>query len=198
MVALAARGQRSPTWPELANGLRPPQLVDEDSLEFGDYLRGWQRIASSPGEHQAFDGLLERLDEPSRALLLSQGGTFGSRALTVFPTLPELRLTNSQFRVLLLRRLRLPLPFTSRRCSCRCFLDPFGDHRAACPRAGVLGPRGAPLERVLARACREAGARVAWNVFLRYLNLDDLVTDKPSHRGCCQRAFSVARGATSS
>ena len=57
-------------------------------------------------------------------------------------------------------------------CQCRCGgrLDPLGDHRAACPTAGVLGVRGAPL-RAAARMCREAGARVATNVFLRDMNV---------------------------
>ena len=55
-------------------------------------------------------------------------------------------------------------------CPCRGALDALGDHRAACARAGVLGPRSAPLERTAARICREAGARVA--VLLRDLNLD--------------------------
>ena len=34
----------------------------------------------------------------------------------------------------LLRRLRLPLPFTAARCRCHQLHDPLGDHIAACPR----------------------------------------------------------------
>ena len=52
-----------------------------------------------------------------------------------------------------------------------------GDHRAACPTAGVLGARGAALERAAARVCREAGARVATNVFLRDMNVDVPLAD---------------------
>ena len=78
------------------------------------------------------------------------------------------------FRLLLLRRLRLPLPLSERSCRCRRVLDPLGDHRAACPRAGVLRSRAGPLERAAARVCREAGARVTTNTALTHLNLPNL------------------------
>ena len=55
-----------------------------------------------------------------------------------------------------------------------------GDHRAACPTAGVLGTRGAPLEWAAARICREAGARVASYVMIRDMNLDAPATDARS------------------
>ena len=38
----------------------------------------------------------------------------------------------------------------------------------------VLGPRGVPLEKIAARICREAGARVTTDTFLRDLNVDSL------------------------
>ena len=63
-----------------------------------------------------------------------------------------------------------------RRCRCGGALDALGDHRAACPTAGVLGTRGAALERAAARVC-EAGARVATNVLLRDMNVDVPLTD---------------------
>ena len=93
------------------------------------------------------------------------------------PSSPPTRLAPQIFRVLLLRRLWLPLPLTS--CSCRCGrpLDVLGHHRAACSRAGVLGSRGAFLESAAARVCREAGGRVSTNVFLRDLDLPVARTD---------------------
>ena len=103
-------------------------------------------------------------------------GPGGSRAVTALPTAPEFRLSSSCFRVLLLRRLRLPVPIGPCRCRCGGDLDALGDHRAACPTAGVLGTRGAVLERA-ARVCREAGARVATNVLLRDMNVDVPLTD---------------------
>ena len=45
------------------------------------------------------------------------------------------------------------------------------------PSAGVLVRRAGPLERAVARVCREAGARVATNVFLRDLNLGMPLSD---------------------
>ena len=86
-------------------------------------------------------------------------------------------LPSSCFRVVLLRRLRLPVPIGPRRCRCGGALDALGDHRTACPTAGVLGARGAALERAAARVCREAGARVATNVFLRDMNVDVPLAD---------------------
>ena len=54
-------------------------------------------------------------------------------------------------------------PFT--RLDCR------GHHRSACSRAGILGHRGHPMESVMARICREAGARVRTNIMVRDLDL---------------------------
>ena len=85
------------------------------------------------------------------------------------PTVPELHVDSAPFRVLLLRRLRLPLP--PARCRCQRLLDVLGDHVAACPGSGTLRQRGGPLERAAARVCREAGAAVATNVLVSDLNL---------------------------
>ena len=73
--------------------------------------------------------------------------------------------------MLLLRRLRLPLPLVAAFCRCRRAADALGDHLAACPRSGLLRSRSSPLERAAARACREAGATVVSNALLRDLNL---------------------------
>ena len=56
--------------------------------------------------------------------------------------------------MLLLRRLRLPLPPVSRTCQCGRPTDVLGHHRAACARAGVLGWRGFVLESAAARVSR--------------------------------------------
>ena len=56
-------------------------------------------------------------------------------------------------------------------------MDERGDHRAACPRSGRLLKRGAPIERMWARVCREAGGRVRTNVFLRDMNLPGIAAD---------------------
>ena len=46
------------------------------------------------------------------------------------------------FRVVLRRRLGLPLPLSSRTCRCGRLLDSHGHHRAACSEAGVPGKKG--------------------------------------------------------
>ena len=93
---------------------------------------------------------------------------------TVLPTSACAALTSAELRVLLLRRLRLPLPIAGRYCRCGRPLDPYGDHRAACSTCGVLRVRAKPLEKALARVCREAGARVAENVLLQNMNLQGI------------------------
>ena len=95
---------------------------------------------------------------------------------------------SSLFRVLLLRRLWLPLPPSSHFCRCGRPLDPCGHHREACAQAGVLGRRGYALESAAARVCREAGARVSTNVLVRDLDL------LPLQHADAQRLEVVADG----
>ena len=136
--------------------------------------RGWQRPAAL-ASHQGFrTELMASLDPPSQAMLQSQSGPYASRAFTTIPFGPDTSYPSHLFRVLLLRRLRLPLPLSARVCRCRRILDPLGDHRAACAQAGVLRGRGVPLERAAARVCREAGARVTSNTRLSDLNLEHI------------------------
>ena len=81
------------------------------------------------------------------------------------------RFDSHLFRVLLLRRLHLPLPLSSRSCRCGLPLKVRGHHRTSCPTSGVLGWRGFKLESAAARVCFEAGARVKTNVFVRVMDL---------------------------
>ena len=117
-------------------------------------MRGWQHEASSRVHRDFRD-----MDLFTR---MTEGG----------PTCRLTRLEPQVFRVLLLRRLQMPLPPTVRNCRCGYFLDVFGPHRAACARAGVLGKRGFALESVTARVCREAGGRVTTNVLVGDLDLE--------------------------
>ena len=57
-------------------------------------------------------------------------------------------------------------------CSgCHETLDPLGYHRNACSHSGRIQRRATPIERVMARICREAGARVKFNALLRVMNV---------------------------
>ena len=98
-------------------------------------------------------------------------GQMPARPFTTIPYNQSTTYPSHLFRTLLLRRLRLPLPLSARQCRCRRALDLLGDHRAACPQAGILRSRGVALERAAARVCREAGARVTTNTRVADLNL---------------------------
>ena len=154
------RGFEPPSWRALAAGLRPPHDQEQEKS-------GWQHEASSRIEQEHRESLFRVLPEPERALLRSQGGSGAGAAVQTCPTCPLTRIDPALFRVLLLRRLRLPLPLSIRNCRCGRPLDSRGHHRAACARAGVLGRRGFPVESAVARICREGGARVTTNVMVR-------------------------------
>ena len=119
-----------PSWEALANGLRPD---DENSVSEP------QCKAMRPVNERFLEGVVQpRLLDASRALLRSQSGPFASLPFTSFPSAPHARFDPQPFRVLLLRRLWLPLPLSSRSCRCGRPLDSSGHHRAACAVAGVL------------------------------------------------------------
>ena len=165
-----------------------------DDAESEVALRGWKRPASR---------LLDDFDlaEPRRSvgaaeltLLDSQSGAFAARVLTVRPTVPELAVGSAPFRMLLHRRLRLPLPLAPARNRCLRTLDVLGDHVAACPRSGTSRQRGGPLERAAARVCREAGAAVATNVLVRDLNLQaEVIANGLFLRGGSQLAVDTTQ-----
>ena len=117
------------------------------------------------------DSLWPRLTPQRRALFRSQGGPMASVPYTSFPIAPHSRFDPQPFRVLLLRRLWLPLPPTARNCRCGLPLDSCGHHRASCAAAGVLGRWGFAVESAAARICREAGARVSVDVRVQDMDL---------------------------
>ena len=175
-AALGHSDWAPPAWRELSAGESAPVVQEEGPSTF---LRGWQGQAAAAEARRHRETLLAGADPAAQALLHSQSGPFASRFLTTVPVSSVLSYPCHLFRVLLLRRLRLPLPLAERTCRCRRLLDPFGDHRAACARSGVLRGRGCPLERAAARVCREAGARVTSNTRLADLNLQvDRVDDR--------------------
>ena len=159
------------SWASLSHGARPPPR-EPDEFEPGCSRRGWQHEAASRTEVVHRDTwIMPRLTHDERAMLRSQSGPGSGLALSSVPASAALRIESHHFRVLLLRRLRLTLPPVSRTCRCGRLLNPFGHHRAACSRAGVLGRPCYALESVGARICREAGALVSTNVFVRDLDL---------------------------
>jgi hypothetical protein len=91
-----------------------------------DLLRGWQQAASAAIDQAYSTAVRSALDPASQALLDSQSGPFAATAFTLLPTSPDLVFESAPFRVLLLRRLRLPLPHMPARCRCHRSLDPLG------------------------------------------------------------------------
>ena len=115
------------------------------------WLRGWTKFSGNACSPACLT-----------ALWLPCGPGAGL-ALSCSPTCRITRLEAQLFRVTLLRRLQLPLPFTERSCRCGLPLDSLG-------RAGVLGKRGWALESIAARICR-GGGRVTTNMLVRDLDL---------------------------
>ena len=137
----------------------------------------WQRHAARTCGERACETHLAELSPASRALLLPQAGPLSARAFTVAPTHDGVVIPSAQFRVLLFRRFRLPLPLPPRLCGCHGRLDALGDHRTACATTGALASRALLLERAVARVCRAAGARVSRNVRVADMNIDVPVAD---------------------
>ena len=160
-----------PWWADLPQHGPAPATDDADPDDPDVPYRGWQRSASRVLDDCGLAEHRRAVGPAELALLDSQSGPFAARLLTVRPVAPELALDSALFRVLFLRRLRLPLPLAPARCRCGRPLEALGDHVAACPRSGVLGARGGPLERAAARVCRENGSAVATHVLVRDLNL---------------------------
>ena len=132
---------------------------------------GWEQASRQMEKKFVSDHLWPRFDNAQRALMRSQCGPLASAALTALPISRATRVDPQPFRLFLCRRLHLPLSLSHRTCRCGRQLDQFGHHRAACPEAGVLGKRGFPLECAAAQVCREGGARVSTNVFVRDMDL---------------------------
>ena len=165
---LVDAGLEMPTWMELSES---PPVLDADP-EPSQPKVGWQQSAVRQTEHKfVHEEVLPGWDDPRRALLRSQHGPLASAPFTALPTSRVTRIDAQPFRLLMCRRLHLPLPLTLRTCRCGRQLDMYGHHRAACAEAGVLGRRGFPLEVAAAQVCREGGARVSTNVFVRDMDL---------------------------
>ena len=147
--------------------------VRADAPEPSEPKIGWQQKATRHLQQKFHDvEYWPSLSNPERALMRSQCGPQASATFTAVPINRMTRIEAQPFRLLLLRRLRLPFSLTSRTCRCGRQLDSFGHHRAACSLAGVLGGRGFPLEQAAAQVCREAGAKVRTNTFVRDLDLE--------------------------
>ena len=175
--------------------------------EFGEWAHGWQYVASSNKEHYfKKNHIVAYGTKADNAHLRSHSGPGSAAALGGAPTAPEYTIELPLFRTLVLERLRQPLPLTHRFCEgCGELLDRRGIHRGACMRTGRLRIRAVPLERSLARVCREAGAVVHQNALFRDMNISVNANDKrqievladglPYKRGCQLACDATLRSA---
>ena len=107
-------GFAAPSWVELARWTEEaPREEEEEPNQPGT---GWQVAASQAVETSFMTGLMPTLSDPGAALLISHGGPLASAPFVCFPTDRSSRFELQPFRVLLLRRLRLPLPLLVRVC----------------------------------------------------------------------------------
>ena len=113
-----------------------------------------------------------------RAHLEEHSGPGAGTALGIAPSALEFSIEPTAFRTLLLERLDLPLQVVDKRCSCGELLDARGRHRAACSASGRLRARAVAPERCLQRICREAGAVVQPNAFLKDMNVGVCSSDE--------------------
>ena len=134
---LRAVGHIPPGWRTLSTA-QPQAIADRLPGVLGIPAEGWQHDASSCTEKFFCDSsVLPGCSPGERALLRSQGGALAALPDTFVPTCPLRRFDPDIFRVLLVRRLRLPLPLSSHSCWWGRPLDCLGHHRASCSRAGA-------------------------------------------------------------
>ena len=155
------QGFEVPQWRDVAAGLRPPDREREEH-EPGGNRGGWQHEASSRLE-QVFraHSLFPQMGPSERAMVRSHHGPGAGVAFSASPSSLLTQIESPLFRVLLQRRLRLPLPLSQRFCGCGHPYDSLGHHRAACSRTGILGRRGFAVESAAARVCAEK-QEVGW------------------------------------
>ena len=111
---VGVEGFGPPSWQALSLGARPP-VREPDAFEHGAERHGWQHEASSRVEREHRERrILPRLVDNEKAMLRSQSGPGAGLAFSATPSNSSSRIEPHLFRVLLLRRLRLPLPLVSR------------------------------------------------------------------------------------
>ena len=114
-------GWSPPSWFAIWNGARPDTHQPEEFEPGGK--RGWRHEAASRVDQRFRDDLFVRMSNSSHALVRSQGGPGAGLALATCPTCRITRIEPQLFRIVLLRRLNLPLPLSARFCRCGLPLD---------------------------------------------------------------------------
>ena len=117
---LRAAGFEPRPWEDIAEGARPGDSAeDEPQLQ----KKSWQKEAASQVEQQYLDSTVCSLSESERALWRSHQGPLASTVFVAISTNRVARFDLQPFRLLMSRRLRLPMPLSSRCCQCGRLLD---------------------------------------------------------------------------
>ena len=140
---LVEAGLVVPPWSELVNTPRAELEPEPNQPKFG-----WQQRAARQLHEQSREQVRRILTNTERAMLRSQHGPLASAVFTALPTSRVTKIESQPFRLLLCRRLRLPIPVSSRTCRCGRRLD---HHRAGCSGAGVWRGGGSPSRSLLHR-----------------------------------------------
>ena len=123
-LAAASRLFEVPQWSALAAGLRPAPREPEYQ-ESGASKQGWQHEAGVCVERWFRDATLFPKTVPhERPMVRSQAGPNAGVSLSACPSSPLTRIDSPLFRVLLQRRLSIPLPLSKRICGCGLPNDP--------------------------------------------------------------------------
>ena len=138
--SLMEAGFDIPEWESLTESPPPRQ---EGEFEPSQPKEGGSKGLRKPlRTHSSGTRCGQDLFQADQALQRSHWGPLASATWTAFPVHRVCRIDSQSFRVLLCRRLRLPISLCSRTFRCVRLLDIHGHHRAACAQAGVLGRRG--------------------------------------------------------
>ena len=153
----------APDWSAVSTA-QPHIIADHLPGVVGIPAEGWQHDASSFTEQCFFESsILPGCTLAERALLRSQGGPLAALPCTAVPVSPLLRFDPNLFRVLFLRGV------SGSPSSCLPTLAGVAVFSTAL--ATSVQVVGFALESAAARVCREGGAIVSTNVFLRDLDL---------------------------
>ena len=161
-----------PSMGSVTAGQRPP-IIEVEDREPGVPRQGRQHAAAIRIESSfRTEILMPRMSPVEQALLRSQSGPCAGVAFSVCPSSPLTRIDSALFRVLLQRRLHLPLPLSQRICGSGRPLDPFGQSPRQHVRGLGLWEGGASLWRVRPpQSAGKLGGRVVTNMFVREIGL---------------------------
>ena len=183
-------GLEVPSWTELS--VLPSSMLRRNQNQTNHGKSGSRRPPRQLEIKFLSDVVRPGLHDSRRAMLRSQHGPLASAA--ALPTSRARRITPQPFRLLLCRRLHLPLPLSHPTCRCGRQLDVFGHPRAACPQAGVLGKSERSLSDLRRNTSLQGGRRSGRHEHVRARHgLGSNALDATQARDRGERSDIVAR-----